>query len=576
MLRVFGLVRHHIVVATLIFVCLTVLMTWPLTLHMSDSVIGWVGDNFYFVWLIGWFQKALFVLHQWPINVPSLNYPEGWNIAYNEITPAMVLIALPASLIGGPTFGYNLSIFVSFVLSGLGVYVWVYHLTRNNVAALIAGVVFAYAPYRISHMLGHLNLMGTQWLPFYFFLLGRSLDMPARSVRTIVLAAVLLGLIAWTSQYYLYMTLILSAIYVLAYVLFVDRRVWLRRETWARLAIFGVVAVPLMVMAIMPYLLIAAQNNLPPRTFEEVRIWSASPTDFLLPSVQHVVWGDWVRQHVDRTLWIENTLYLGSIALLLALLALVMHLKMETPRRRHLRVLAFTGVLAFVLALGTDLHWMGRTVEVDVPAFIQTVHPYERTFLPLPGYFLFKYLPFYANMRVWMRYGIFVSLFVSLLAGIGMAWLMAGLRSTTARWAAVAVLVLVIVDVLPRPHALVQVSGRPVDSWLAMQSGQGAVAQFPFVQATNPEQTYFTLVHQKPFIGGFFAAFATPQFQRIQPVLAAFPDASSVALLRELGVQWVIVDTRQYPDAAQTGRAIEALGLRPIGMFEHQYLYELR
>jgi hypothetical protein len=36
---------------------------------MGHSVVGSIGDNIYFVWLIKWFQKALFELHQSPLFV---------------------------------------------------------------------------------------------------------------------------------------------------------------------------------------------------------------------------------------------------------------------------------------------------------------------------------------------------------------------------------------------------------------------------------------------------------------------------------------------------------------------------
>ncbi len=52
----------------------------------GDQMIGQVGDNIYFVWMIGWFKKALFDLHVNPFNVWFLNYPEGWSLAYTEIT----------------------------------------------------------------------------------------------------------------------------------------------------------------------------------------------------------------------------------------------------------------------------------------------------------------------------------------------------------------------------------------------------------------------------------------------------------------------------------------------------------
>lgn len=562
--------------ATALFTALTVGITWPLTAQLASAVVGWAGDNFYFVWLVGWYQKSLFVLHSLPLSVPSLNYPEGWNLAYNEMTPAMALIALPASLVGGPTLGYNFAIIVSFVLSGLGVYLWVHRLSNNFGGSLVAGTIFAFAPFRMSHLLGHFNLMGTQWFPFYFLALSNLVETPHRSRRNVVLAAVLLGLIGLTSQYYLYMTLIVSVVFLAGYWLFSDRGIFRQTGAWRRIGAFAVLSLPAVLLPVLPYLQLAIQRGLSPRTLEEVRVWSASPTDFLLPSPKHFLIGEWIAQNFDRRLWIENTLYLGVVALLLTLLAVIRRKQTPVGKPHVVNILVFAALGAFVLALGIDLHWLGQSVVVPVPEFLQRWYPHSQTILPLPGYFLFRFLPLYDGMRVWMRYGIFVSLFVSVLAGLGAAWLLARLKPLSARFACAAILLLVLVDFYPGAQALTNVSGRSVDAWLAAQQGQGAVVQFPFGQSAQPQQTYYTLIHNKPFVGGFFAAFPTSQYQRIQPVLAKFPDTRSVETLRGLGAQWIVVDSTQYKDFDSIRAATQSLGLQLVGDFEGQVLFELR
>jgi len=51
--------------------------TWPLVLDMRNAEIGWIGDNYYFTWLIMWTRRALFNLHCSPLFVPFVNYPQG-------------------------------------------------------------------------------------------------------------------------------------------------------------------------------------------------------------------------------------------------------------------------------------------------------------------------------------------------------------------------------------------------------------------------------------------------------------------------------------------------------------------
>ncbi|MHB8089467.1 MAG: hypothetical protein ACYDH2_14590, partial [Anaerolineaceae bacterium] len=62
----------------------SVLITWPLCLHLKTSVIGGMGDNIYFVWLIRWYQKVFLEGQGHPFFNPLMNYPQGWNLSTTE------------------------------------------------------------------------------------------------------------------------------------------------------------------------------------------------------------------------------------------------------------------------------------------------------------------------------------------------------------------------------------------------------------------------------------------------------------------------------------------------------------
>ncbi len=570
--------------AALFFAILGVVMTWPLVLHMGSALAGRIGDNIYFVWMIGWVQKALFELGTNPFDVWFLNYPEGWNMAYTEITPAMLGLALPFSLVGGATFGYNAAMLLSYALSGLFMFLWVRKLTGSWGAGLVAGTVFACLPYRTAHFLiGHLNLSGTMWLPLFFWGLHGALEDTGRAGRkAAVLGGVGLGLTALTSQYYLYMALLVGAVFAAAYLL---DDVWTQRKArsgwrlaqrnfWAQMVILGLAALPLTALGVGPYVALNQQGGLPDRDIAVTRRYSASPTDFLLPSTDHFLWGRWVGEHFNRELWVEATLYVGAAAGALALLALM--LRRRGGHRRLVVSLFWAGAAAVVLAMGTDLHWLSEPVRVSVPGFLQGV--LGRTEIPLvhlPGYYLFDHFPFYAKLRALMRFGLFALLFVSVGAGLGAAQV---LGRTAQRWKGavlLGMLALVLLDFYPGPvQEFAPVQARPVDTALAQRPGQGAVIQFPFILSEDQEQTYYTLEHGKPFVGGFFNAFPPPQYARIRPVMEQFPSAESIAMLPELGVEFVIAAAGAYPDLAQVRQPLEAAGYEYLGLYGDQALFE--
>ena len=180
-----------------------------------------------------------------------------------------------------------------------------------------------------------------------------------------VLGGVMLGLIGWTSQYYLYMTLIISAFIVAYDLIFLDRANLRSKKFWGQLAVTGLVALPLVLIAIAPYVTLSQQGGLPDRNMGVVRPYSASPTDFILPSTDHFLWGRWVGSHFNRDLWIESTLYMGVVSIGLALLAWLK--RKSIPQKRMLTLLLAGGVLSVILAMGTDLHWLGQPVEITTP-----------------------------------------------------------------------------------------------------------------------------------------------------------------------------------------------------------------
>lgn len=577
--------------AAFYFTAFTLLMTWPLALRMRDSVVGEIGDNIYFIFLIRWYQKAWFELGISPFFHPWLNYPQGWNLASTDTSLATTLFGLPLSLLLGPTFGYNFAMLVTFVFSGLAMYYWVRRLTGSTAAGLVAGTIYAFLPYRMAHFLiGHMNLSGTEWFPLYFMGLYDLLRLPwqGRPLRQrlspLIVTALSLGLIAFTSMHYLLMTVVISAVFVLAYLILVDRRRFAQREYWRMLALkllgLGLASLPLLVLAVLPFLGLYSQGGLASRTVSYASMYSASPTDFFLPSTQHWLFGKWVGAHFDRSLWIEASFYIGAVSFALAILAWSPRARRARAQGGHnslLKVGLVIIVVAFILALGTDFHWNNQRVEVPVPAFLQGFLHRTETPIPLPAYLLFKYVPFYSQMRALMRMGVYVLIFTTLMAGFGAAWLLGKAGPKRALPLAALLIGLVWLDFYPGPYQqFAQVAARPVDAWLAQQPGNGAVAQFPAIQLEDQDQVYNTLVHGKPFIGGFFSANQPEQYLRIRPVLDRFPNPEGAALLRTLGVQWVLLDTRRYPDFASTKRQVEALGLRYVGSFAGQAVFEIK
>lgn len=561
------------------FIVMAIIMTWPLAQKMGDSIAGRIGDNIYFIWMVGWFRKALFELHVNPFDVWFLNYPEGWSMAYTEIAAIMVMIGIGFSYLGGITFGYNAAMLFSFAAAGVTMYIWIRHLTKSRGAALVSGMIFAFIPYHTAHFLiGHLNLSGIQWFPLYFMglweVLSKSYQENGLKIqyKWVLLAGISLGLIALTSTYYIFMTLFITALLVLVYILFINKKAFREKYFWINLIAVGIVSLPLVLFAIYPYFSLLGQGGLPDRNIWITRRYSASPTDFILPSTDHFLWGQWVGDHFNREMWVEGTLYIGVVTLVLAGFALIRNPAFKMDRLR--RFLLWGIGISIILAMGTDLHWLSEPVEIALPAFLADLIGRPDLPIPLPGYFLFKYFPFYAKLRSLMRFGIFALLFFGVLAGFGAARIIS-CQKQTKRWLTAAFLtLLVFLDFYPGLFPeFAEIKARPVDYYLAEQLDRGPLVQLPFEKAEDQENTYYTLIHNKPYIGGFFNAFPPTQYTRIMPILQGFPDEASLALLNQFEVKYILVDSCCYDDMASIQSFLEANNMDFIGQFEEQYLF---
>lgn len=556
-----ALIRHLMVLA--FFSGLTIIFTYPLILHLSDSVIGGHGDNLYFAWLTNWYEQSFFSGIGHPFFNPMMNWPEGWNLSTTDTALASVFPGAVFSHFFGPIAGYNLAMLLTFILSGWAMYVWVRHLTKCEGAALLAGVTFAFLPYRMAHFLiGHLNLAGTQWFPLFFMGLVGMLRGEAKGWwRPAVLAAVSLGLIGFTSMYYLYMGLIVTVVFVLAYLIFNGFGILKQPSLWKQTGLFMLITTPLLYLSLRYFMDLSAAGTIAPREWHYASMYSASPTDFFLPSTDHFLFGQWVGSHFNRDLWPEASLYLGFVSLALLVAALV-HRK-QTNQRGLVWAALTTAFAAFILALGTDLHWNAESVVVQIPAFLQPLTGKIETPLLLPTYWLFNYLPFFDRMRALARFGLFTGIFTTLVAGLGAAVLITRLHGWKKHLAAVVLILAVLIDFYPGSYAgeLTKIEPRPLDTWLAAQPGNGAVAMFPFAQVEEQTNIYATVFHGKPFIGGLFNANQPPQYTYIKPIMDQFPDQHSIDLLQELGITYVVVDSSAYGDYTALEEVLRSMGL---------------
>src|SRR4029453_16849198 len=92
-------------------------------------------------------------------------YPSGGARAFTENLAGITLVSSPVYWItGSPIAAYNVAYFMTWPLSGFFTYLLVRRLTTRGDAAFLAGLAYAFVPYRIAE-LGHIQVLATYGLP---------------------------------------------------------------------------------------------------------------------------------------------------------------------------------------------------------------------------------------------------------------------------------------------------------------------------------------------------------------------------------------------------------------------------
>src|SRR5262249_22322337 len=153
------------VAAAAFYVATTVALTWPLASGLTRHIAGDFGDPLFTSWVIAWDATHL-GRGWWNANIFA---PRPLALAYSEHFLPQALQALPIyAATGNPILCYNLLFLSTFVLCALGMFLFARELTGNHQAALIAGLAFAFTPYRTASI-SILQVLRAAWMPFVLY-----------------------------------------------------------------------------------------------------------------------------------------------------------------------------------------------------------------------------------------------------------------------------------------------------------------------------------------------------------------------------------------------------------------------
>ena len=574
--------RHHLY-ALLGYLALALLMTYPLIRDFSQAIPGDGFDGWQNVWNLWWIKRALLVDVNSPYFTRFVDYPDGVYLYFHTLNIFNGLTFLPLTINGGPLVAYNVAVVFSFVVGGYGAYLLALYVMRKasaqrsvQLAAFLGGFVFAFSPYHMAHLLGHMQLISLEWLPFYALFVIKLIDtsvirqidksanpqMDKSTVRRIGLselahpklenlnpplfsyaltAALFLVLVAACDWYYAFYMVLFSGLYLLWTIW--RRRIWLL-PTLALVGtglIFVLITSP--VLAPMVRESMAADYMVPPPGSTE-RL-SADLTAFFTPSELHPVWGElagrWAGRFTASTS--ERTVYAGYSVLALTVLSLV-------AQWRVARFWALSALVFGVLALGPVLHIGGITQFGEVGPIL------------LPYALLHQAIPLLRISRSVSRFDVVVMLSLGVLTAIGLNWLLchirgAGYNRLVGLLVALGVLGLVGLEFWVAPYPMSEPETQPFHYQLAQEPGGFSVVDIP-MDWDRPANLLYQTVHEKPTVSGYTSrtnplspAWRTPVLQTFRylgpDINVGDPHALAPTVLTDLDVRYIIIHKLDLP-----------------------------
>jgi hypothetical protein len=533
--------RRETLFAVLIFVAASLVLSYPLALHPKSYSRLDNGDARLNAWAISWVAHQM---TQDPLRLFEANtfYPLPHSLAYSEHLTALGLMALPVlAATDDLVLTGNLLLLFAMFLSALGMYWLARDLTGSHLGALLAGLFFSFATFRFNR-LPHIQMQFYAFVPLFlaawhrylangkrrdlfrvglFFVLQALCGTYLGAIAAVALGVALVTLGPFARLRGRQMVEVLAVLLLSAGVLwpFAAPYLWVHRELGIEWDLEGVGS-----LSATPSSYLASSSRLY-RSLSEYLWRGSAPTDYLFPGLTLVLLG-----------------LLGAILL-----------AREHGRRPILLCYGTIIALGLLISLGP------RT----------PLHP-----------FLYEHVVFFRGLRALTRFALLPLLGLSVLSAVALAWLLEGReRVRRPRTVAAAIALFFVAESTALPYHLErwEDSPPPVYAWLA-QAKPGPIVELPFKVIDT--QYMFWARHDgfRPTLNGD-SGFVPMSHQWMKVALGRFPSTDSIALLRRLGVRYVVLHLGAFREGALLrvlrGLQEQRSSLVPACDFGRDLVYEI-
>jgi len=605
-----------------LFTAVTILLTYPVSMHLADRVLSDVPDTWLVMWSLAWDTHA-FTHRPWAIFDANMYYPLHNTLAFSENFIGSALLAAPIIWItSNLVLALNVVSLLTVMLCGVGAYRLGRAVGLSHGGAIVCGMVFAFSPPRFLRV-SQLHLAAMQWIPFALASLYSYFEHGRR--RDLQWAAGFAAAQALTSGHgavFLAMSVVLLVLYRIV------RGAPVRLLDWPRdLGVAGAVVITAAAVVFVPYL--AVQREFGFR--RGLGLWEGIPPTMFLASPSHLqswILSTWLPDaRINETA--EAYLFPGFLPILLAGAALI-------PRGRSaaVRIAAAALELVFIAALACAAAFVvsgpfrirsGDVILLSVKSFWRVVvvaaaAGAARAALagrvPIAGFSAIRLrpgangaigyglvlvaisiwmmigppfglwphvysLPAFSLLRMPSRFIVLAVLGLAILAGTGADRLLQLVSDTVARrlevsdtsirqfqLAGIAIVSAALVAefaCIPLWNDPLTVAIPAADRWLASRPTPFVVAEVPVppprrLGASERRETMY-MVHSTAHWQRTvhgYSGFRLQMHTDLYDAMTQFPDAGSLGALEQLGVNYVVMHLDLY-DPAERDEAFSRL-----------------
>lgn len=547
-MRFRGLVEPAaVVLASLALACA---LTYPLIARFDHAGRVDSNDGRWSLWVVSWVAHSLTTD---PLNTYHANifFPHGNTLTYSEANLVEGAVGAPVWLLTrNPYATHNFVVLFGFVISAIGAYYLVRHLTGNRYAAAIAAVLYAYCPYVFARS-AHIQLQMIGGLPFCLLAFHRLIDRPT------LLRAVALGVVLWLQglacAYYGIFAGMLVGFGTLFFAT-VDRR-WRDRPYWLSIAVAATVCIALTAPFFAPYLAMQRETGFG-RSLEDATRYSANFASWFASAA----WSHrWWRTTFPSLQKFTGVVFPGIMALTLGLAGIWIGLRAPAAARAR----AERNVTLFYVISGVMAFWI-------------TLGPRAKLYT-----LLHDYAPLFSFLRAPERTGLVVTLCLVVLASIALTRL---LRSRPNPLPLAAVLfVLAIADTVQAPIYMREAPPVSPAYDTLSRLPKAPLAEFPFWATSmdfhgHAEYMLGSTAHWQPMINGY-SDHIPQDFRDAAQQLRGFPSREAFATLEKYGARYVALHLNLF--GQQTRDRLPALlddyspYLRPLSKDGDIWLFEI-